>query len=326
MLSNDLVSILIPAYNHEKYVGQALESVLAQTYEPIELLVLDDGSADRTWEAILALEPACEKRFRRVVFNRCQKNMGLVAALNRLLAEAAGAYIVGLASDDLMAPSLVEEALSFLQSQSDYGAVTFDAGLIDAESRPVFWDRDRETVLDLSQAQYRTMADYLRRQRSDVDFLSDDFGKYESLLRGNYIPSSPVYHRSLLNKTGLYLAEAPLEDWHMALQMAKHTRLKFIDRPLFSYRWHSSNTARQKEKMRAMTRATLLHEIDRAIKTNDRASLEAIRRCFCRVRTIWDGNLISLRKIRNFEEKKMALKIGSKEFVLTYKKGLTIQP
>lgn len=323
MPSGDLASVIIPAYNHEKYVRQAIESVIGQDYEPIELLVLDDGSSDRTWDVIRTMKPACEKRFRRVVLDR-QENRGLVVTLNRMLAKAAGVYIAALASDDIMTPSLVREGLSFLENNLEYGAVSFDASLIDAESRPVFWDKNRETVPSREKAEYLTMADFLRKRRPDVDFLSSDFGSYESLLRGNYIPTSPVYRRSLLEKTGLYVEDAPLEDWHMALQMAKHIRLKFIDRSLWNYRWHSSNTARQEEKMQAMTRATLLHEVGLVTQAGDQGCQEAMRRCFRRVKTIWDGNFISLYKVKNFEEKKLILKIGSKEFAFTYKRGVTV--
>ena len=65
MSINPLVSVIIPAYNHEKYIKKAIESIINQTYENIELIIVDDGSDDFTWNKIQEMKPLCEKRFRR---------------------------------------------------------------------------------------------------------------------------------------------------------------------------------------------------------------------------------------------------------------------
>ena len=61
----ELVSVVIPAYNHEKYIQTTIESVIAQTYKNIELLILDDGSSDNTWNKIQEMREKCERRFVR---------------------------------------------------------------------------------------------------------------------------------------------------------------------------------------------------------------------------------------------------------------------
>ena len=78
-----LVSVLIPAYNHEQYVQLTIRSIIEQTYQNIELIVIDDGSKDSTWEKISELKSECEKRFRRVDFST-QENSGTCKTLNRL--------------------------------------------------------------------------------------------------------------------------------------------------------------------------------------------------------------------------------------------------
>ena len=58
-----LVSVIIPAYNHEKYVQETISSIIKQTYQNLELIVIDDGSTDNTWQEINNLKGICEKRF-----------------------------------------------------------------------------------------------------------------------------------------------------------------------------------------------------------------------------------------------------------------------
>ena len=67
MNTSDLISVIIPAYNHERYVEECIRSIMAQTYRNIELIVIDDGSTDGTFAKLQELKPECEKRFVRVV-------------------------------------------------------------------------------------------------------------------------------------------------------------------------------------------------------------------------------------------------------------------
>ena len=84
MNTDDLISVIVPAYNHEKYIEECIRSIMAQTYQNIELLVIDDGSKDGTFEILQSLKPECEKRFVRVVFET-QENQGTCVTLNRLI-------------------------------------------------------------------------------------------------------------------------------------------------------------------------------------------------------------------------------------------------
>lgn len=104
-----LVSVLIPAFNHEKYIASTLESVLCQEYENIELIICDDGSSDNTPKiAEEWVKKNCNK------FKVCkfliQENKGICFTLNRLVRASSGAYIKPMASDDL----LIDNALTIL--------------------------------------------------------------------------------------------------------------------------------------------------------------------------------------------------------------------
>jgi len=100
-----LVSVLIPAYNAAPWIGETLASVCAQTYKPIEIIVVDDGSTDET-AAIVTREP-------RVTLVR-QANRGPSAAMNRAFAESRGEFIEFLDADDLLAPEKIARQIALL--------------------------------------------------------------------------------------------------------------------------------------------------------------------------------------------------------------------
>ena len=84
-MSNPLVSVIIPAYNHEKYIQETIKSIINQTYYHIELIIINDGSKDTTWKKIQEMELECKNRFVTVYF-ATQENAGTCVTLNKLTA------------------------------------------------------------------------------------------------------------------------------------------------------------------------------------------------------------------------------------------------
>ena len=255
-----LVSVIIPAYRHEQYVAQAIESVLNQTYQNIELLVLDDGSPDQTWRVILSLEDRCRQRFSRVKFWR-QQNQGICGTLNNLLAEVQGDYVSRLDSDDLYKPAAIESLQAFLAANQDYGFVVGNNDLIDENGDQVFWTKKRRNTKRRDQAVYYTFGDYLKHLRPEIDFESDSFGQYLSFFRGNYIGNGYLIRREIMDQFR-FTNEAPQEDHYMLLQIAKRTKLKYIDTIIHSYRWHSHNNIKKSDKMWIFARRTMRYELE----------------------------------------------------------------
>ena len=99
-IENPLVSVVIPCYNHEKFVQDCIQSVIDQTYPNIELIIIDDGSKDGSVEKIQEMIVACEQRFTRFEF-RHRQNKGLSATLNEALEWCNGVYLSAIASDIL---------------------------------------------------------------------------------------------------------------------------------------------------------------------------------------------------------------------------------
>lgn len=111
------VSVIMPAFNVERYVGEAIRSVLDQTFDNFELIIRDDGSTDGTRREI---EQFHDPRIRVVEETR---HVGGAAARNEAMAIARGEYFAVMDSDDIMEPTLIEKKVAFLQTHPEIGAV-----------------------------------------------------------------------------------------------------------------------------------------------------------------------------------------------------------
>lgn len=120
MNTNPLISIIIPVFNREELVKDTLDSVLAQTYQAWECIVVDDGSTDDTWQV---LEEYSQKDVRIKIFNRNREPKGAPTCRNIGAELSKGEYLIFWDSDDIMAPWCVEERLSFMNKnpELDFG-------------------------------------------------------------------------------------------------------------------------------------------------------------------------------------------------------------
>ncbi|WP_240421727.1 glycosyltransferase [Paenibacillus periandrae] len=126
---NPLVSIVIPTYNCSDYLVAAIDSVLAQTYSPIELIVLDDGSTDNTVEIL-------SKYNGRLIWES-HVNMGQANSLNKGWQMSKGGILSYLSSDDVLLPSAAEHAVQYLNQDSAVIMTYCDYKLIDADSNTI---------------------------------------------------------------------------------------------------------------------------------------------------------------------------------------------
>ena len=235
---SELVSVIIPAYNHERYVQEAIFSAVNQTYQNLELIIIDDGSTDSTPEKIMELQDLCKKRFVNFEFHR-QNNNGISNTLNSLLKLAKGTYTIGSASDDVFKPNIVETLYSFLHCHDEYVMAVGDSEIIDANSDKISWGRHRVALPYENKKGFRTFKEFFGRTK---DFSDDGFGTLKSLEKGNYIPNGQLIRRSAIDQVGGYNPDFLIEDYYINLQLAKVGKFKFIDEILLSYRWHSTNT------------------------------------------------------------------------------------
>ena len=127
IMTDKLVSILIPVYNREKYISKTINSALSQTYKNLEIIVVDNASTDATWKIISGI--AKDNPVVKVYKN--EKNIGPVKNWRRCVQEASGDFGKILWSDDLMTPDFVEKSIFAINQSDDIGFVYSAVGIID---------------------------------------------------------------------------------------------------------------------------------------------------------------------------------------------------
>jgi glycosyltransferase involved in cell wall biosynthesis len=199
-------SVVVAAYNVERYVGPAVESALSQTYPDVEVIVVNDGSTDGT---AAALEP-----FRDRIKYVEQPNEGLPASRNRGLREAAGQYVALLDGDDLWLPSRLEKVIGFLEDRPDIGFATSDAFFL-SEASP-----EGRRYYDELPGGFRT--------RNQAYWILDY----------NFVLGMAVVRRSLFARHGTFDETLMTsEDWDLWIRfILGGERAGLVDEPLAYYR------------------------------------------------------------------------------------------
>src|SRR5574344_2044614 len=186
-MKKKLVSVLIPSFNHEKYINQTIRSVLDQTYSRIELIIIDDGSTDHTYQMEQCMEKQCIARFEKFILKK-QDNEGTISTLNSLIKLAHGEYILILASDDILDNNAISLEVNILENDNEVGVVVGKNLIIDEKSNICFWNENREIVYDATKAKWIDFCQFIS-ESTNTNFMSKDFGSYEKLLNGNHIPN-----------------------------------------------------------------------------------------------------------------------------------------
>ena len=124
---NPKVTVFIPVYNREQYVGEAIESILAQTFSDFEILVVDDGSTDRSVDKIRSYTDA------RIRLISNEENLGIPKTRNKGVELARGQYMAMLDSDDRAFPDRLEKQVAFLDLHPDYAQIGSWCRMMDAQ-------------------------------------------------------------------------------------------------------------------------------------------------------------------------------------------------
>jgi len=230
-----LVSIIVPVYNHERFVEATIRSLIGQIYKNLELILVDDGSSDDSSGVLRSLEQVCKARFVRCIVLE-QPNAGITAALNRGIAASEGSFLLWLASDDVAEPDAIDTLLPYLLQNSEIGLACGDAVFIDAYGDPTTRKHGTE--------HFRSSIRHCIARRKESFDLSKDFGAYRSFIGGYYMPIGCLIRRSHFLKAGYFDESYASEDSELWLRLSKVCRFTFIDRALYRRRLHEVNTHR----------------------------------------------------------------------------------
>lgn len=237
-----LVSIIMPCYNHAKYVQQSIRSVLNQTYQKIELIILNDGSRDDTHERISELEEKCKNRFFNFIYIN-KENEGLTKTLNKGLLLSKGKYVSLLASDDLIANVKIELLVEEFEKLDEiYAVLCGDVNFIDDNEQKLYFDKAGNRHYDNNEI--ASVSDYIRYYGNNFNFDFDKtYGTYRMLIQFNHICDlATMIRREAILDVGMYDENVGLEDVDMWFKLAKKYRMKYVDHLLGLYRYHGSNS------------------------------------------------------------------------------------
>lgn len=246
LVKSGLVTTIIPVFNRPTLVVEAVHSVLAQTYQNIEIIVVDDGSTDETPTVLAEL---AQEKPRLNVFSQPNSGPGVARELGRL--NARGEFIQYLDSDDLLLPTKFESQVAALMNQT-----TADVAYGKTE-----------------QIKFGQPQNGVAHRRTGVKQAS----MFPSLLRERWwFTSTPLYRRSVVEQTGPWTSMMNEEDWEYDCRVASFGgRLAFVDEFVSLHRSHEEHLSAEgasdpeKLKHRAMSRAKMFQHAKRYAERDD---------------------------------------------------------
>lgn len=207
-----LVSVVMSVFNGEMYLSEAIRSILVQSFEDFEFLIVDDGSTDGTRSILHHFS----QRDQRIII-LTQENSGLVDALNRACLQANGKYIARMDADDIAAPTRLALQVSFMEANPNVGSVGADVDFIDLN----------DNVIEVSKHPYYSNKDI-----------------QNALLENNVIWHPTVLiRRSIFVSVGGYRKIKDAEDYDLWLRIAECSELNNLPDRLLRYRIHSAQVS-----------------------------------------------------------------------------------
>jgi len=202
-MKNPKVTVLMSVYNGEKYLREAVDSILAQTFRDFEFLIINDGSTDRTGEILKSYSD------QRIKIINHEKNIGLTKSLNKGLRVAKGEYVARQDADDISMPERLDKEVAFLDTNKNVGLVGTDYFLIN----------EKDKIID------------------KINCLTESKDLKEKLLEGNqFAHGSIVFKKECIEKVGMYREEFKFaQDFDFVLRISEIFHIANI--PEFLYKW-----------------------------------------------------------------------------------------
>lgn len=223
-----MVSVLIISYNHERFITQAIDSVFAQTFPNIELIVVDNNSQDQSAQVIKTLQKDYSFRYIQ------QENIGAPRTMNLFIPQIHGKYFMYFSGDDYLPPNRIQLQVDFMEKNPQYAM---------CYGRTIFVDENCREI-----------------SRNDNRLFKG--GKiFNDLIHFRFHPPAPTYffRRDIFEKIGMYREDLMyIEDLYMNLKVARHFQIGFIDSYLAYQRQHSQNLTQTADRTTQINEGLLI--------------------------------------------------------------------
>ena len=239
-----LVSVIIPCFNQARFLGEAIESVLTQSYAHFEIIVVDDGSTDQTAKIAQAYKQV------RYLY---QENQGLSAARNCGIEHSSGNYLLFLDADDRLLPKALASGVASLRQQAECAFVSAHYRYVAEDGRPLPTWREQRTGDESSfiSGNYHLIGedDQVLEMWPQAQIKSDH---YTTLLQRNYIAmhATVMYRHEIFAQVGGFDRSLPAcEDYDLYLRIARQFPVACHDEVVAEYRLHGGNMTRGAARM-----------------------------------------------------------------------------
>ena len=205
------LSVVMPVYNAEKYLSEAIESILQQSFEDFEFLIINDGSTDRSKDIVLQYDDP------RIIYVENDSNMGLIATLNRGIKLARGLFLARMDADDISVKDRFAKQIAFLKNNPNYGLCGSTVRIIDGKGQ-----RKKRVMLPITDTEIRTYSYF----------------------------SSPLIHPTVMGYTHLFKSNLysddykTAEDYELWVRLFECTCLYNLEDDLLFYRVHDFNVSK----------------------------------------------------------------------------------
>jgi glycosyltransferase involved in cell wall biosynthesis len=220
-----LISVLIPAYNHEKFVRACLDSVIEDSYPNKEIVIINDGSSDMTGAVI---SEWMEKNSKKIAINYlARENRGLTYTLNELAKRSKGEFLRLGASDDYFIAGGLATQVSYLLANPGKMAVIGDSIVVDEDNQILY----ESGMIGLHKVNKK-------------NYLSDQGISEEIICRWAVGGPVPMIRKKAIESLFGWSEGLRIDDWDLFLRLISNNSLGFVDCTVGAYRIHGSNTCR----------------------------------------------------------------------------------
>ncbi|PJA86620.1 MAG: hypothetical protein CO141_03860 [Candidatus Moranbacteria bacterium CG_4_9_14_3_um_filter_42_9] len=223
-----LISVIVPVYNHAKFIGDTIESVISQTFQNWELLIVDDCSTDKSWEIIQEYE----KKDSRIKAFRNEMNKGLIPNWKFLIDTSKGEYLAFLEGDDVFCKENLAEKMLIFEKFPDLGMVYCNFKVIDDDGSILIRNFYKKLGTVTYQNKIISPAEYLCSRMTP-------FSTYSQIMIRRAVIEVSGYPRSFAPDEKVFLPS----DWDFNFLVSTKNRVHFVNDILLKYRKHSNNSS-----------------------------------------------------------------------------------